>query len=294
MLEKILKLQNWARLAGFVTIFLSVIVCSFLYAISYPPLPSGEPMAQHSNANANAKDRPAIQDQGGSDNVFSPVEEHSGANKNTSVRRDERERLEKAANERGLTLGTLSLVVVTVFLVLATAGLGIATFIAAVAAKEAAQHIPRVERAYVFLWKELKRKQTPNASGVLPGDILEVQFAFKNYGKTPAIIKRIDVEIRVVASYPDEIRELALDMPPGLIISADETTVFLPIRRLILPEQWTAIRQMPRTSLLLFLGVVKYEDIFGSSHETGFCLEWDSIGGDGFGPSPSEKLNHFT
>jgi hypothetical protein len=46
---------------------------------------------------------------------------------------------------------------------------------------------------------------------------------------------------------------------------------------------------------LLFLGVVKYNDVFGDPHETGFCLEWDAIGGQGgFSPSPTDTLNYYT
>jgi hypothetical protein len=47
------------------------------------------------------------------------------------------------------------------------------------AARDAAEHIPRVERAYLFLWHELKHKITPNPCG---GEILEVQFALRNQG----------------------------------------------------------------------------------------------------------------
>jgi hypothetical protein len=42
MLKQILRLRNWARLAGLVTIFLSIIVCSFLFAISHPTLSDGD------------------------------------------------------------------------------------------------------------------------------------------------------------------------------------------------------------------------------------------------------------
>lgn len=52
------------------------------------------------------------------------------------------------------------------------------------AARKSAEHIPRVERAYVFLFDEVRHARTPNPLG---GTILEIQFAFKNHGKTPAI-----------------------------------------------------------------------------------------------------------
>jgi hypothetical protein len=160
---------------------------------------------------------------------------------------------------------------------------------AAIAATTAAEHIPRVERAYLFLWHELKYKITPNAGGAIPGQILEVQFAFRNHGKTPAILRRIEADIRVVEAYPTTLREIATDMPSGLILSADEKTPFFPHRQLIQPEHWTDVQRRQR--LLLFLGRVDYRDIFGNNHKTGFCFEWD---GNGFTPSSTETLNYYT
>jgi hypothetical protein len=180
--------------------------------------------------------------------------------------------------------------VFTIILAGSTILLWISTRDTAIAAKVAAEHIPRVERAYLFLWKELKHKITPNPLG---GDILEVQFAFHNHGKTPAILRRIEVDIRVIERYPTTLREIAEDMPMGFALSSEGTTPFFPRRQLIKPEHWTNFKQ--RKCLLLFLGVVKYNDVFGDPHETGFCLEWDVISGQGgFSPSPTDTLNYYT
>jgi hypothetical protein len=158
---------------------------------------------------------------------------------------------------------------------------------AAKAATVAAEHIPRVERAYVFLERTLNIRVTPNPGG---GEVLRVEFAFHNHGKTPAIFRRIEVDIRRVDAYPTRLRDTgASDMPPGLVLSSDETTVFFPRVTLIQPEEWMSF--MRRQPLLLFLGKVEYRDIFGTMHETGFCFEWQS---GGFAPSPSETLNYYT
>jgi hypothetical protein len=181
---------------------------------------------------------------------------------------------------------TLWIAAFTCVLAIGTLFLWDATKKSADAAKASAEHIPRVERTYVFLWHELKYRITPNA---IPdtGDILEVQFALRNQGKTPAILRQINVDIRVMERYPTDFRQIASDMPPGLVLSADETTPFFPRRQLIPPDQWNSIRR--RSQVLLFLGVVHYRDVFGEPHETGFCLEWD---GRGFSPSPTEILNY--
>jgi hypothetical protein len=174
----------------------------------------------------------------------------------------------------------------TVIIALFTVILGLFTISLSRSTRIAAEHIPRVERAYLFLWKQLPNKINANPLG---GDILEVQFAFRNEGKTPAILRQINVEIRVTDAYPTAFRQLATDMSVGFTLSSGQTSDFLKCRRLIHPEDWEAARQRKR--VVLFLGVVKYKDIFGAPHETGFCLEWD---GNGFSPSPTEKLSYYT
>ena len=106
----------------------AVIVCSFLWAISYPPSPRHAPRAEADKSSAYAKDQP-----------IAPKSE-------TETQRDEQERFEKAANERGLTIATWVLAFATVFLVSATGILDVGTFIAARAARDAAQHIPKSKR----------------------------------------------------------------------------------------------------------------------------------------------------
>ena len=121
--------------------------------------------------------------------------------------------------------------------------------------RRATEHIPRVERAYVFLAAEFQHTRRPNA---IPntGDIVEVRFALKNHGKTPAIMRRINAEIRVVDQLPIAFREIASDMPPGLVISAGETTDFFTHmqlstrRRLGGISPANAAAAVPRSSLL--------------------------------------------
>jgi hypothetical protein len=155
------------------------------------------------------------------------------------------------------------------------------------AAKQSADHLPRVERAYVFLASEIRHRRTPNA---IPetGDILTVEFAFKNHGKTPAILTKIEAEVRTVDDLPTEIRRQAIEMPPGLIIGGGETTQWLRARNLVAADDW--LRAARRERLILFVGAVEYRDVFGKPHATGFCLDWD---GNGFSPSPSEALNYY-
>src|SRR5262249_51774613 len=89
MIDQLLKLENWAKLSGFVLIFLSIIVCSFIYAVSYPSPHGGRLQTEQLQRSDD--------------------------------RAEEREKIEKAANERSLTVATWALVLATGFLFFAAA-----------------------------------------------------------------------------------------------------------------------------------------------------------------------------
>jgi hypothetical protein len=194
---------------------------------------------------------------------------------------------ESADHDNITAFGTVMIAMFTLTLWRSTSNLWVATNKAAAAARDAAEHIPRVERAYVFLWREVSHATRPNPLG---GDIFEINFAFHNYGKTPAIVRRIEGDIPVVDNYPTSLRDVgALDIPPALIISGDETGQSYRQSQLIMPDQWPVIQRWERR--LLFLGRVVYLDIFGQERETGFCLE---LMGNRMTISPNEQLNYYT
>ncbi|HMK80092.1 MAG TPA: hypothetical protein VK438_10605 [Xanthobacteraceae bacterium] len=278
-------LRDWAKFAGFATFATFALVGSLLWALNYPPQDAEWTCSAESATEHPDQDRIRI---------FScrkPKPKNLDANaagKEDAAQKYAGEDIK--ITDKLIALFTLALVIVGGLQAYYLWGTVEATRNLAGATKVAAEHIPRVERAYLFLWHELKHNSTPNADGALPGEILEIQFAFRNQGKTPAILRRIDVDIRVVDKIPTELRDTgALDMPTGLVLSSDEKTPFFPRRQLILPEQWADIHK--RKKILLFLGVVKYKDVFGSPHETGFCFDWD---GSGFSPAPTDKLNYYT
>jgi hypothetical protein len=160
------KLENWALAAGFVTIFGAALICSFLWAISYPP--------------------------------FSPTSRD--ASTYSEAQRLEHERHEKAANERGLTVATWVLAFITGALVLATGLLGVGTFIAAKAAQKSAEHIPTAERAYIYGGVG-KRQIISDRNGAAVA--IGVQITMANYGKTPAFVKCIRFGTCRIDELPD-------------------------------------------------------------------------------------------
>jgi hypothetical protein len=164
--------RNWAKAAGFIAVLTSAIVCSFLWAISNPPPPSGRPIAEHNHAAANTEQQTADPNQRGTKAVPLAVEIVSPKEGTPEAERNEEERQQKAANERGLVVGTWGLVLATGFLVIA-ASIQAALFVwqllllrdsladtkktadAALAAAEAAKlqatSIVSAERPYVFM-----------------------------------------------------------------------------------------------------------------------------------------------
>ena len=105
--------------------------------------------------------------------------------------------------------------------------------------------------------------------------IMEVEFALKNDGKTPALLTDIVAYLDVLPTYPDCVKVTTKgEYPPGLIIAAGELAPYLKTNRLITEAESNDIDA--KKSLLLFLGVVKYDDVFGKPHETGFC--WSGEG----------------
>ena len=144
-----------------------------------------------------------------------------------------------------------------------------------------------IERSHVFLSADIKRRWIPNLLG---GKSLEVLFAFKNHGKTHAIVVKIEAEVRTVAKLPKRIREQAIEMPPGLAIGAGDTTEEFRVINLVADADYAMLLNGER--VVLFVGTIQYRDIFGKLHSTGFCLNWNPVLG-GLTPSPTRKLNYF-
>jgi hypothetical protein len=99
----------------------------------------------------------------------------------------------------------------TFFIMVFTGILGWFTVSLARSTRIAAQHIPRVERAYVFLHPDIGYAGPLWAAGVINIRAIKITFSLRNQGKTPAIIRRINVELGVFNSTPslsDRLRTL--------------------------------------------------------------------------------------
>ena len=254
----------------------------------HPPIPSALKTSNKQQQITATQNQPATEDKRGTPSTPLIIEMTNPPNGNAIATEIKKNREDQSTQEWHSIVFNCLLVAVGLLQGAALIYTALVTNKAANAAKSAAEALPSVERAYVFLFHELRHRQTPNPLG---GTALNVEFSLKNHGKTPAILRHISVDIRITdrPEYPTEFRAAAMadDMPPGFILGAGEQTPFFRRPYLITDAEWPEIRH--RNHLLLFLGIVRYEDVFGKPHETGFCLDWD---GQGFSPSNTEILNY--
>jgi hypothetical protein len=303
MLEAILKLQNWARLAGFVTIFLSVIVCSFLYAISYPPLPSDGSVAKHNHSSTDAEQKSAGTDQRGTKAVPLAVEIVPPKDGTPEAKRYEKESLEKSSNERGLTIATWILAFATVILFV-FAGVQVGLFYwqlrligetlapakeAAEAAKLNAEAVMAAEGAHLFpvlrednLQKEVFRgvswyENSGDDSDRVPTP--QVTFCFKNYGKTPAVFESFMWGIEYFKD-PSSLRTMHLEDRELIeIIGSNQETAEITLGMLGTFDRGMAKAVREYKGDLLFFGEAAFKDFF----DRRFRCIWEYDGrGDGF------------
>jgi hypothetical protein len=167
-----------------------------------------------------------------------------------------------AANEEGEKLGidrsiaryTLWLAGFTGILSVSTIFLWWSTRQAAFAAKAAAEHIPRVERAYI---RGGTGQQRPVDDGV------QLFVTMNNYGKTPAFVGTITVSICPEAALP-AIPKYETGIFRGYVLATntDDKTAF--------PSDVSCIWDR-RPDQIVF-GRIWYRDIFNDCHSSGFIL----------------------
>ena len=127
---------------------------------------------------------------------------------------------------------------------------------AAAASKKYADMLPQVERAYC------------HPGGWFQNNGAEFYSDVGNYGKTPAIVNEICIEIcerSALPENPDYRRKELVGLPlyPGQ------------------PPQWSRVKNRTRKDIKdpIVYGRVWYQDIFHDSHTSGFIYEVDERGG---------------
>jgi hypothetical protein len=224
-LVRLRRWENWAKAAGFITLFVSLIVCSFLWAISNPPSPSSRPVAQHNHAAPNAEQQSASTDPRGTKAVPLAVEIIPPKEGTPEAERNEEERQQKAANERGLVVGTWVLTLATALL-FAVAAIQAAFFwvqlqfmregmrdatIAANAAKESADTAKtqaEIARDALEASQDTAKRQLRAYVHVADVEVNHgndewqpnIRIMIKNYGQTPArrVNHKVGTELPII------------------------------------------------------------------------------------------------
>jgi hypothetical protein len=159
-----------------------------------------------------------------------------------------------ACRTRMLAFGSVerAIVTFTALLALSTLLLWVYTRRVANAARVAAEHLPAVERAYVF--------GGPTDLFLLH-DQATVRLAMQNYGKTPAVIREWLVEF--VAQEPRGSRP-AYDKAKRIVTNE----ILEPFKLFSPPTVFRSEIAAP----FFIVGYITYDDVFRQSHTTKFCV----------------------
>jgi hypothetical protein len=163
------------------------------------------------------------------------------------------------------------------------------------ATREAAGALPAIERAYLFLFEEIGQTVTDNRTADTPfgeGEYtFSLEYAFHNYGKTPAIIEGLAASIRYFSAQPTEYPDAIAAIPIGFLVGADAGSRGWDVSKRIGEYHYDLARE--GDGYILFTGRVSYCDILKRTWETGFCLEynWER---KRFVVSPNRHLNYRT
>jgi hypothetical protein len=176
---------------------------------------------------------------------------------------------------------------------------------AAEAARVAVEHIPKVERAYLHI--VIVDETISRAAGILAANQdklsgdghLEsmkpnVRYVFKNYGKTPALVKEISHTITHAPSLPDDIDYIPVDivLNETFVATGDSTQELRCTFTDTLSTQHAAeIVRGQRT--YWFHGQIVYDDIFGDEQVHRFVWKY-SGGSHGFRPVQHPKYSKNT
>lgn len=165
---------------------------------------------------------------------------------------------------------------------------------AADAAKASAEALPNVERAYLFLDGKLESQlHWPTATSEKRESVIRP--IFKNHGKTPAILKELYWDVLVLDRLPGQREVDALrggPFPVSLIIGSGGKSEPFDVPFSIDGSDVDSIL-LSRSRYMYFVGRVRYDDVFGKTHETGFCIQYRRSS-EMFDAAMSEKLNYYT
>ncbi len=156
------------------------------------------------------------------------------------------------------------------------------------ATKKAAEALPKIERAYLFLDSAVEQSRpvrldvrardggefdTADQDNIISTTEQGFEITFKNHGKTPAILNELFAEIRLCDKFGEATQARGTVFPPGEIVSASGTRKF-PLEFSGDGTRYRAATDKGKPMLLLF-GSINYKDVLNESRVTGFCWKYD-------------------
>jgi hypothetical protein len=173
-------------------------------------------------------------------------------------------------------------------LFVATAGLWIFTALmwratkkAAEAAGQAAEALPVVERAYVYpevvsagaidqVLMTAQSVKDPKRFAEAVGMTSDVTFVVKNFGKTPAILRALQVGFGLERATV----EVLTNVPEPILGPGEKTnTLDITLWPRITPND--AVGVFSGSKKIVFIGTIVFNDIWGKSFRTDFRFDWD-------------------
>ncbi len=151
---------------------------------------------------------------------------------------------------------------------------------AAKAAERAADALPLAERAFVYAVITKPGFRALHSFNQAPGlAYSEFTISFPNYGRTPAIITRLEYVFSIAASgsIADPIDPSVIggrEIPPGIISIKGAPYEESPN----LFNYFGVDKPEIRKSSGWIVGFIRYDDVFGQHHITGFTQVYDAIG----------------
>ncbi len=155
-------------------------------------------------------------------------------------------------------------------------------------ARVAAKALALLDRAYLFLDQDISLAHADHR-GSRGGLKLRFAFGLKNHGRSPAVVRWLNIHQQYLAAPPEGRYEEA-GSSEGLIVGAGETVRFDHHDTIVAGADWD--KAEAGEGAIYLHGCLVYWDIFKAQHQTFFCWRYDSARHT-FVIAESATLNRF-
>jgi hypothetical protein len=164
-----------------------------------------------------------------------------------------------------------------------------ATAVAADAAQKSAEALQRMEAGYLFLRDPFDGNIRNPKAYAQPLPNLSANIIFKNHGRTPVTIRRLNQAYVYVAKLDDiySVPRTTVTLPPGVIVAAGAESQTFKCALNFSVDELTSVSN--GKGLIVYVVTVDYEDIFMRKRVLGLCRVYS--GGVGFFVDGDTRVN---